>query len=207
MVGAPGSHPIVPSPAMISLALLLFLIMDPFGNLVPVNTLLADYPAGKRRLIILREAAIATAILLTAVYVGSAFLGMLGLEEHALRLAGGIVLFLIALGMVFPSRRVIDESAGEAPLVVPIAMPLIAGPSAISMVVLFSEKHPTSRVASAVLLASAASAILLAISPTLFSILGRRGAMALERLVGMILIVLSVQMILNGIDAYLDSRM
>lgn len=191
---------------MLSLALLLFLVMDPFGNLVPVNTLLADYPPRQRRLILLREAAIATVILLIATFAGSALLGTLGLEEHALQLAGGIILFLIALGMVFPSRRILDETGPDPPLIVPIAMPFIAGPSAISMAILFSEKHPVAMVATAVLLASLAGALLLTASPTLFSLLGRRGAKALESLVGMILIILSVQMILDGIDAYLHSR-
>lgn len=191
---------------MISLALLLFLIMDPFGNLVAINTLLGNFTPAKRRLIVLREAGIATVILLLAGLLGGAVLDTLGLEEHALRLSGGIVLFLIALGMLFPSRRMIEEDAGEAPLIVPIAMPLIAGPSAISMVILFSEKHGSGTVASAVLVASLASALLLAASSVIFGFLGRRGAAALERLMGMLLIMLSVQMVLDGIDAYIISR-
>jgi multiple antibiotic resistance protein len=180
--------------------------MDPFGNMVSVNSILSKVPSRKRQFVILREAAIATAILLVAGSVGGPLLRALGLEEYSLRLCGGIVLFLIALGMVFPSRRVIDESADDAPLIVPIAMPLIAGPSAISMVVLFSEKHSALVVASAILISSVASATVLAMSSWLFSILGRRGAVALERLIGMILIMISVQMILDGLDAYMLSR-
>ncbi len=191
---------------MISIAVLLFLIMDPFGNLVVLNTLLSEFPPARRRLIVLREAAIATFILLLAAFFGSYFLDLLGLKAYSLRLAGGIVLFLIALGMLFPSRRIIEEASSEAPLVVPIAMPLIAGPSAISMVVLFSEKQAVSVVATAVCLASAAATLLLVCSSTIFSFLGRRGATALERLMGMLLVMLSVQMILDGINAYLESR-
>lgn len=191
---------------MISLALLLFLIMDPFGNIVTVNSILAEVPARKRTLVIFREAAIATVILLIAVFAGGPLLQTLGLAEYSLRLSGGIVLFLIALGMVFPSRKVIDESPSDPPLIVPIAMPLIAGPSAISMVILFSEKTSGLEVASAVLIASAAAAVVLGLSSRLFAILGRRGAIALERLIGMVLIMLSVQMILDGMDAYMLSR-
>ncbi len=191
---------------MTSLALLLFLIMDPFGNLVAVHSLLADCSPRRHLATILREAAIATTILLLATYLGGTLLGMIGLQEHALRLAGGIVLFLIALGMLFPSRRIIEEIPGDAPLIVPIAMPLIAGPSAISMVILFSEKHPTHAVAIAVLIASAPSAAILASSRLLFGFLGKKGARALERLMGMLLIMISVQMILDGIDTYLDLR-
>ena len=191
---------------MVSIAILLFLIMDPFGNLVVLNSLLAEIPVSRRRLVILREAGIATMILLCAAVFGGRFLDVLGLQEHSLRLAGGIVLFLIALGMLFPTRRLIEEPASEAPLIVPIAMPLIAGPSAISMVILFSEKHDLTVVASAVLLAASVSTVLLVSSSSIFSFLGRRGATALERLMGMLLIMLSVQMILDGINAYLDSR-
>ncbi len=191
---------------MISFALLLFLIMDPFGNMIAVNSILSGVPTRKRPFIIFREAAIATGILLVAVFAGGPLLGALGLEDYSLRLAGGIVLFLIALGMVFPSRRVIDESADDAPLIVPIAMPLIAGPSAISMVILFSEKMSETEVAAAVLIASAASSVILALSGRLFSLLGIHGAVALERLIGMVLIIISVQMILDGFDAYMLSR-
>jgi multiple antibiotic resistance protein len=191
---------------VISIALLLFLIMDPFGNLVVLNALLSKVPPAKRRLIILREAAIATVILLLAAAFGGRVLVLLGLQEHSLRLAGGIVLFLIALGMLFPARRMMEEATDEAPLIVPIAMPLIAGPSAISMVILFAEKHTVGMVCSAVLVAAAGSTLLLAASSTIFAFLGRRGATALERLMGMLLIMLSVQMILDGINAYLKSR-
>ncbi|MEZ5277408.1 MAG: MarC family protein [Opitutaceae bacterium] len=191
---------------MLNLALLLFLVMDPFGNLIILNSLLAPVPPAKRRMIIMREALFATIILMMAVFIGGPLLQMLDLEEYSIRLAGGIVLFLIALGMLFPSKKIIEEPGTEAPLIVPIAMPLIAGPSAISMVILFSEKHPHLTVAIAVLIASAASAAVLAVSAGLFSFLGRRGAVALERLMGMLLIMLSVEMLLDGIDTYLLSR-
>ena len=125
---------------MVSIAVLLFLIMDPFGNLIVVNSLVSGFSARKKYWIICREGAIATGLLLGAAFFGGTIIDVLGLEEYSLQLAGGIVLFLIALGMVFPSRRVIEETTTEAPLIVPIAMPLIAGPSALSMVILFVEK-------------------------------------------------------------------
>ena len=108
--------------------------------------------------------------------------------------------------MLFPTRRIIEESSNEAPFIVPIAMPLIAGPSAISMVILFSEKHSALTVSAAILIAASASTILLTASSKIFAFLGRRGTTALERLMGMLLIMLSVQMVLDGIDAYLNSR-
>jgi multiple antibiotic resistance protein len=85
-------------------------------------------------------------------------------------------------------------------------MPLIAGPSALSMVILFAERMPLVSVCTAILIASAGSAVLLAASPAFYQYLGKQGAAALERLVGMLLVMISVQMILNGIDAYLKAR-
>lgn len=188
---------------MLSLAILLLIVMDPFGNLVIINTLLGEMPAHRRQQIILRESLIATSILLGAVFVGGAVLTALGLEGFSLSISGGIVLFLIALGMLFPSRKVIDEVSVEPPLIVPIAMPLMAGPSSISMTILFSQEHPNATVCLAVLIASCAASALLYASPWMFAFLGRRGSLALERLMGMLLIMISVQMVLDGIDAYL----
>jgi len=191
---------------MFSIALMLFLIMDPFGNIVPVNTMLAGHALRSRQRILLRESAIAATLLLLAAALGGKLLQTLGLKEHSLSISGGIVLFLIALEMLFPSRRCAEEVLSESPVVVPIAIPLLAGPSAISMVILFAERYTIPLVCGAVLMASAASATLLGASPFLFQYLGRRGACALERLMGIVLILISVQMILNGIDAYLTLR-
>ncbi len=191
---------------MLSLALMLFLIMDPFGNLVTVNALLANQTPRRRAVILLRESLIATVLLLLAAAIGGWLLRSLGLEAHALSISGGIVLFLIALGMVFPTRRIIEDAVTDSPLIVPIAMPLIAGPSALSMVILFAERMPLTSVCFAILIASLGSAVLLAASPAFYRYLGKRGAAALERLVGMLLVMISVQMILNGIDAYLKAR-
>lgn len=187
---------------MISLALLLFIVMDPFGNIVAINTMLSKLSSKERRLVILRESAIATFILLVCVFAGEAVLNALDLQKHSLSISGGIVLFLIALGMLFPTHKVMEDTTDEIPLIVPIALPLLAGPSAISMVILFSQEHPIMIVAIAVLIASGASALLLAASPTFFNFLGKRGSLALERLMGMLLIMISVQMVLDGLDAH-----
>ena len=191
---------------MISTALLLLLVLDPIGNLVTINTLLAEFTPAEKRWITLREGAIATFILMLAALCGGVVLDAIGLQEHSLRLAGGIVLFLIALGMIFPNKRVFDDSLSGSPLIVPIAMPLIAGPSAISVVIVYSQKLPLTTVCGGVLIAAGVSVALLACSSWVFQTLGRRGAMALERLMGMLLIMIAVQMLLDGFDKYLDLR-
>ncbi|GHC46171.1 MarC family protein [Roseibacillus persicicus] len=187
---------------MLSLAFLLIIVIDPFGNMIAVNAMLKDLPPRTRLFVILRESIIAFSLLLMAALVGSTVLQLLGLDRYSLSISGGIVLFLIALGMLFPNRKIGDESTDGIPLIVPIAMPLIAGPSAISMVILFAQNHPKPDVVLAVFLSCLVSTSLLAAGTRIFQFLGVRGSMALERLMGMLLILISVQMILDGIDEY-----
>src|SRR5688500_15474089 len=143
---------------MISIALLLFIVLDPFGNLVTLNTLLRAATPARRRRIIVRESIIALGILQLFVFAGGAILHALGLQAYTLGISGGIVLFMIALGMVFPARKVLDKEGLDDPLVVPIAMPLIAGPGAISVVTVLAEKNPLPTVIGAVTLAAGAGA-------------------------------------------------
>lgn len=190
---------------MLQIVLLLFIVLDPFGNLVTINALLQDLDPKKRRLVMLRESGIALLILLASVFAGEAIMGALGLKPYALGIAGGIVLFMIAMGMVFPVRRVVDDKEIGDPFIVPIAMPFIAGPSTISLVLLLAEKHDRLTVAAAVMIAGSASAIILTLSPAIYSFLGIRGSRAMERLMGMLLVMMSVQMVLDGIHAYQQS--
>lgn len=190
---------------MLQIILLLFIVLDPFGNLVTINALLHKLDARKRRWIMLRESLIALIILMGAVYAGGPIMRALGLKPYALGVAGGIVLFMIAMGMVFPAKRMVDEDDLGDPLIVPIAMPFIAGPSTISFILLLSQKHERSLVAGAVFIAGMASAIILTLSPAIYARLGHRGSRAMERLMGMLLVMMSVQMVLDGIQAYLKA--
>lgn len=190
---------------MLQMILLLFIVLDPFGNLVTINALLHKLDAPKRRRIMLRESLIALAILMSAVYAGGPIMQALGLKPYALGVAGGIVLFMIAMGMVFPAKRMMDEEDAGDPVIVPIAMPLIAGPSTISFILLLSQKHERSLVATSVFIAGMGSAIILTLSPAIYARLGHRGSRAMERLMGMLLVMMSVQMVLDGIQAYLKA--
>jgi len=191
---------------VISIALLLFIVLDPFGNLVTLNTLLRTSEPARRRRIIIRESVIALGILQLSVFAGGVILHALGLQNYTLGISGGIVLFMIALGMIFPAHRVLDKEGLDDPLVVPIAMPLIAGPGAISAVILMAQNNPVPNVALAVVMAWLPTAIILAVSTWIFNFLGPRGAVAVERLMGILLVMLSVQMVLDGVGAYLTSR-
>lgn len=191
---------------ILSAAAILLLIMDPFGNMVTINTLLTDVPAAKRRKIILRESLIAYSVLIVFLLGGNQLLSFFGVESTALRVSGGIVLFIIALGMVFPSRSALPSALDSEPLIVPIAMPLIAGPSSIAALLVFAKSEPDMLLTwfGALTLATVISSSLLWSSPWIFQRLGRRGALAVERLMGMLLIILSVQMMLDGLAQYLQ---
>jgi len=191
----------------VSAATLLFLVMDPLGN-VPIFLSVLDGVDPKRRTrIVVRELLLALAVLVAFLYFGRHLLGFLQLSPEAIRISGGIILFLIALKMVFPvsrSAHAPDDMAGE-PLLVPLAIPLVAGPSTMAMVMLLATNDP-SRMTDWLLALLAAwflSSLILVSATGLKRLLGRRGLIAMERLMGMLLIAIAVQMLLEGISAYL----
>ena len=184
-------------------AITLFLIMDPLGN-VPIFLVVLEHVAEhRRRYIILRELIIALIVMLLFLFAGPAMLRTLGISPEAVAIAGGLVLLIIAIRMIFPLRGSSvmgddDEDHGE-PLLVPLAIPLLAGPSLLATLMLRAGQddllHHT---LPALLLAWAASAVILLASPFLYRIFGNRGLKAMERLMGMVLICISVQMLLNA---------
>jgi multiple antibiotic resistance protein len=189
-----------------SAAILLAIIMDPLGNIPLFHSLLGRYSQARRLRIIARELVFAYLVLLVFLVAGQTILDRLGLEQPALGVAGGVVLFVIALRMVFP------ESAGvqrgeieEEPFFVPLAVPMIAGPSAISAVLLLVSRDPGRfwTWLGALSLAWGFSAAILLASGALFEILGQRALRALVRLTGMLLIMISVQMLMDGVAAYI----
>lgn len=188
-----------------SVALTLFLVLDPFGNLLVIHNMLAKVPPERRHRVLFRELVIALAILLFFLFAGSFTLSLLGVRQDALSISGGILLFLIALGMVFPEKSILHEQGSEEPFIVPIAVPLIAGPSAIALLLLISSRHPEQQLEStlAVLLAWTGSTLVLMASPWLIRLFGKRGTQALERLMGLLLILVAVQMFIDGLHLHL----
>jgi multiple antibiotic resistance protein len=187
---------------MLQTILLLLIVLDPFGNVVLVNGLLRSRPAAERRGIILRESLIALGLLLLAAVLGRPVMNALGLQTYSLGIAGGIVLFMIAMGMIFPARRMMDEEDTEDPVIVPIAVPLIAGPGTVSLVLLLAQQQSIQRLFPAVVAAWVPATVLLLVSPWIHGLLGSRGSRAIERLTGMLLILLSVQMVLDGVRQF-----
>ena len=182
--------------------------MDPLGNIPNFMAALKSVPDARRPRIILRECLFAMGILLAVFVGGRGFMGIFGLTVEALRISGGIMLFLIALRMIFPEGPgPRAEQPDEEPLIVPLATPLIAGPSLIATIMILSGNPEVDRmvVLTAIVLSSAVSTCILLSAPFFARILRRRGLMAVERLMGMLLIVVAVQMFLDGL--HLQSRL
>ncbi|MEJ6604017.1 MAG: MarC family protein [Verrucomicrobiia bacterium] len=190
---------------LFSAAATLLLIMDPFGNVVMFNSILSKIPVERRRKVLIREVLIAFGVLMTFLLVGAPLLGFLGLEQSSLSLAGGILLFLIAIGMVFPNRAVqLGVPGDDEPFIVPLAIPMIAGPSGIAFLLLLASKEPgrLPEWMAALTAASAISAGILIMGERVARLLGARGMRATERLMGMLLILIAVQMMTDGISLY-----
>lgn len=186
---------------VLSAAVLLFFVMDPFGNVPLFLTLLKDVDPQRRRKVLLRELTIALGVLLFFLFLGGSILDFLGLHEESVSIAGGIVLAVIGLRMVFPRPEgVMGAQLEGEPFIVPLAIPLIAGPSAMAMMIVMSRSDPGAmgKWTLALLLAWVGSALVLLSAPLLMRVLRTRGLAAMERLMGMILIMLAVEMFIEG---------
>ena len=186
-------------------AITLLLIMDPLGNIPPFMSALKKVEAERRRKVLLREILIAYGVLLTFLFAGKYILRLLSLQQETIAIAGGIVLFLIALRMVFPREEPARDTLRGEPLIVPLAIPLIAGPSTLAMLLLLQQSSPNStlQLFLALTLAWLVTAVILLSSTILFRLLKERGLIAIERLMGMVLVMLAVQMFINGVARFI----
>ncbi|MDH0351989.1 YhgN family NAAT transporter [Aeromonas caviae] len=189
-----------------SAAVMLFLIMDPLGNLPVFLSILRHVDPKRRRKVMLRELLFSLVIMMGFLFAGQQILSFLNLRQEAVSIAGGIILFLIAIKMIFPSPGgVTGLAAGEEPFLVPMAIPMIAGPSILASLLLLANQEPTRMVdwSLALLMAWGASAVILMFYELFNKLLGERGLIAVERLMGMLLVMISVQMLLDGVHHYL----
>jgi MarC family membrane protein len=194
----------------LSAGILLFLIMDPLGNIPLFLSLLKDVPPKRRRHVMVRELLIALGVLLAFLFGGQYILHLLQLRQESISIAGGIVLFLIGIRMVFPPADgggIFGKSGGGEPFIVPMAIPGVAGPSALAALLLLTNTQPgrTADWVLALLLAWLATALILLSSTYLFRWLGESVLTALERVMGMLLIALSVQMFMAGVASFLHA--
>ena len=190
---------------LISAIILLFLVIDPFGNVPFFVSALKEVEPSRRKRVIIRELLIAYAVMVVFLFVGGPFLRVLGISEPALTIAGGVILFLIALRMVFPmrGRSAQEEIAGE-PFIVPLAIPYVAGPSVLAVELLLMSNEPTQWPIWLVAISAAwaGTAVIVFFGSQVAERLGPRGLIAIERLMGMILVAIAIQMFLTGADTY-----
>ena len=192
-----------------SATILLLLITDPLGNIpVFVNSLRA-VPPERRSRVILREVLIAFGLLLSFMFVGQSFLKAMSLSDVSLQIGGAVVLFLIALRMVFPPPPPPQDSLVPLtePLIVPLAIPALAGPSAMATVLLLVSQAPERRMewVTALTVTMAVCAVVLLLAERLQRVVGLRVVSAFERLMGLILVSISVEMLIRGLKSLAQS--
>jgi MarC family membrane protein len=190
----------------LSATVLLLLITDPLGNIPLFISCLRGVAPNRRAIVILREVAIAFVILLVFMVGGDRFLRMMSLTDQSLRIGGGIVLFLIAIRMVFPhpDGPFGGDTRGGEPLIVPLAIPALAGPSALATVMLLTSQAPGKMLEwiGALTVTMIVCAIALVMAERIQKWLGERVMMAFERLMGLVLVAISVEMMLGGIRTF-----
>ena len=194
--------------SFLSATLLLFLVMDPFGNIPLFLSALRPVPAGRRQRVLARELLIALAILVFFLLFGSYLMAVLAIDNSSIGIAGGVVLFLIALKMIFgEGGEVFIHGVDREPFIVPLAVPYVAGPSAIATVLLLMAKNPSEwRLwLAAVVVAWLASSVVLVASSALHAVLKERTLLAIERLMGFILATIAVNMLLKGIATFVET--
>lgn len=195
--------------SLLSIALSLFLLMDPIGNIPFYISFLKGVNPQRQRAIIVRELAVALGIIILFNFLGDGLMRFLKIQQDAIQIAGGIILFLLCLKMIFPSGHDPSEhlphGTGE-PFIVPLAVPLVAGPGVLAAVMIYSRQEMNGWVmVGAILIAWSASLVILIASSWLKNILGWRGIVAMERLMGLILTLIAIEMFLNGIRTFTTS--
>jgi MarC family membrane protein len=192
---------------LLSAAILLLLVMDPFGNVPLVVSTLRSVAPERRVRVVLRECLIAYLLLIAFMFGGHSFLTLMRLSETSLSIAGGVILFLIALKMIFPrpAESVFGDAVAGEPLIVPLAIPAIAGPSAMATVMLMVSRDP-GRIQVWILALSLAMVVTTAVllgAGRLQRLLGERVVRAFERLMGLVLTAVAIEMLLGGVRGFI----
>jgi len=180
--------------------------MDPIGNVPIYLSILKEIPPKRQMWITFRELVIALLVIIGFYFVGEYLLELLQVQQYTVMVSGGIILFIIALRMVFPVhvKETNNHSKDKEPLIVPLAIPLVAGPAVLAAVMLYSHQSiPILTAIMAIFAAWVVTTIILVASSGIKKILGMRGILALERLMGLLLTLIAVQMFLEGLRSYL----
>lgn len=192
--------------SILSIAITFFLVTNPIGNSPTILALVKSFDFARQKKIMLREAVIALLIALFFQYLGEPFLSTLHIRNYAVTLCGGILLFLVALKMIF-SLSELSETAAliQEPFIVPIATPLLSGPGLLTIIMLKSQLEQNNwHITLAILIAWIGVIAVMVLAPYLQKILGKRGMMALEQLMGLILAMIATEMVVIGLNLFRD---
>lgn len=185
---------------LVTLILILFLIMDPFGNINSFIDQLKAIPKNDYKKIVLREMLFALGIMILFAFIGDGLLAFLQINKTTVYISSGLILFLIAFQILFPSSKSIRRNLpSTVPFVIPLAIPLIAGPSLLATIMLFTVDQSLTFLLTGIFIAWALALIVLLFSKEIQSLLKENGLVAVERLMGMILILLAIQRVAEGI--------
>ena len=190
--------------SFLSALVLLLLVLDPLGALPIFISVMRGVSPQRRLRVALRESLIAFCILVAFMFGGGTFLELMHLSERSLEVAGGVILLIIALRMVFPPPESADPEQMEEPLIVPLAVPAIAGPSALATVLLLVSQQPEKRLEwiAALCVTMLVSAVVLVSAERIQRVIGTRLVVAVERLMGLVLVSVSIEMMLRGIKTF-----
>lgn len=190
---------------ILSVSLTLFFLMDSLGNVPLFISILKDFDVKSQRRIIRRELLIALAFILGFYFFGEFFLNLIEIKHETILIAGGIILFLIAIQMVFSSGQTHKEpSIKRDPFIVPLAIPLVAGPAVLAAVMIYGHQQSPLITIPAIFIAWIASTLVLISASFLKKILGESGILACEKLMGLLLTLMAIQMCLKGITLYMQ---
>jgi multiple antibiotic resistance protein len=190
--------------SFISSVITLALVMDGFGNIPLFISALKKVAPERRKAVLIRELGIALLIMVAFLFLGKWFLRAFGIAEYSLSIAGGLILFIISIKLVFGGNEdPKGDPKDDEPFIVPLAIPLVAGPAALSIVMITAAQQPKFITLAAVVVASLINSLILLSSFPLSNLLGKRGLVAIERLTGMILVLISVNMVMNGISTFM----
>lgn len=191
--------------SFVSAFVLLLLVLDPFGSLPIFVSVLRGVAPERRARVALREAVIAFGVLLVFMVGGQGFLSLMRLSERSLEVAGGVILLIIAIRMIFATGgEIYADASGREPFIFPLAVPLLAGPSAMATVLLLASRQPE-RIATWVGALTAAMAVsggVLLAAERIRRLLGASVVVAMEKLMGLVLTAVAVEMILAGLKHY-----
>jgi multiple antibiotic resistance protein len=193
--------------AIASISFTLFIIMNSFGLIPPILDLLKDKSPQQKTKIIIREMVIALLVILAFNYLGEFFFIWLDIPQTSIQMAGGLILFLISLQLIFPSdKKSIDLKSSFEPFIVPLAVPLIASPSLLMITKVLSSQEPSLiNMFIAIIIAWSLTLIVFLLSPQLQKLVGDKGLTAFQRLMGLLLTLIAVQMFLKGLIQFVST--